>query len=228
MLEQAIGLRDGGVGLAGARRHLDEAALEPLLGQAPFDTVNRLDLGRPQGSGVQLWHGADLAAPGGCLWAGFGVAEDACEGRGLGEGEHPACSWVGVVATGVVGLCARRLEHERQPAFDRECLQAYVGGKPLGVHRRLPLDARQGSPFGLGLDDADGRFVDVQQVIGATMTRSHIDSRTATPWAANRFRPFLSCTTQPAAMSCLSMSTRARCSAARRSLSSPLVISGQG
>lgn len=65
------------------------------------------------------------------------------------------------------------LEDERQPAIGGHGLEPDLGRQPLGIHRALPLNPRQGRPRRLGLDDPDSLLIDIQQVVSATMTRRH-------------------------------------------------------
>ena len=116
-----------------------------------------------------------LARHVGALRRGLGVAQDPGERGRLREVEDPPRARVGVVAVGEVGLGAAGLEHERQPAVLGQRGEPDVGRQPVGVHRRLPLDARQGRALGLGLDDPDGRLVDVEQVVGPPVPGLHYD-----------------------------------------------------
>ena len=134
VLEQPVGQRHGGVGLARAGGHLHEAAVEALLAQARLDAVDRGDL-----RGAQRLARPAAAGRGPCR-ATSGARSSlrlrtSARVAGLGEVEDPPRARVGIEAVGEVGLGAAGLEHERQPSVLRQRREADVGGQPVGVRR---------------------------------------------------------------------------------------------
>ena len=163
VLEEPVGQRHRCVSLARAGGHLDETAVVALLGETPLDAVDRLDLGRAERLLVQCWQCADRAAPGRMLIVL--ALEDPRQGPGLREVEEASRTRLRIKAIGEMGLGAAGLEHKREAPILRERGQAHIRRQPLGVHRALPLHARQWRSFRLGLDHADGGLVDVEHVV---------------------------------------------------------------
>ena len=87
--------------------------------------------------------------------------------RGRMEGEDKAAARFRVQAIGELRFHSRALEEERE--------WTQVGGEVIGhagaVLLGLCLHAGQREPFGLGLDNADGLLVDVEEVVGAAVAR---------------------------------------------------------
>ena len=104
---------------------------------------------------------------------GVRITDELSQRFGAGEREQATGAGVRVEAVGEPRLNAGRLEHEGQSAIMGECLEADLGAQAVSVSGRLPLDAGQGGADGLGLDDANHALVDVEQVVGATVTGSH-------------------------------------------------------
>lgn len=115
--------------------------------------------------------GIDLAAPGGVFLGA--PSQGLGEGGRLGEVEDPPGPGVGVETVGEVSLGAASLEDEGEPVVLGKCCELDVGREPVGVHRGLPLNTRQGSALRLALDHPDDPLVDVQQVVGSTVPGRH-------------------------------------------------------
>ena len=81
--------------------------------------------------------------------------------------EDVAGARLGVEAVGEVGFDAGGFVGERQRAAPR----GQSIGQALGVSLRLGLDAGERGAFLLRFDDARGPSVDVEQVVGKTVTR---------------------------------------------------------
>ena len=144
-----------------------------MLGQRPLDALDRRDLGGAQALFGQSGHRGDLGAPGGRVRGLLGVPDPAGQGLGAREAEEPSGARLGVVAVGEVGLEPVGLEHERDAVLVQPCPGAF--GEAGGVHRGLPLHARQRGAGGLGLDHADDLPVHVQRVVRAAVAGSHDD-----------------------------------------------------
>lgn len=93
----------------------------------------------------------DLGTPRRVLQIGFGIPDDFRQRGRLREVEDARSAGVRVVAVREVRL---RWQARR-------------------IHRRLPLDARQGRALGLGLDDPDNLPLDVEEVVGPAVARLH-------------------------------------------------------
>ena len=93
--------------------------------------------------------------------------------RGARKREEPPCPRLRVMAVCEARLRTRCLEHEGQAPLHSDrplCVGLREAGR---VHRRLPLDTRQGCADRLRLDHTDDLLVDIQQVVDAAITRGH-------------------------------------------------------
>ena len=168
-LDQPVDEVDGGVGLAAARGHLDQRA-RLVGGQRLFQVVDGLDLGGPEAGFDQRRHGFEAGEKsrrwlGGVMSGGSGgarIAQPLGQGVGLVESKDAAGARRGVEAVGEVGLDAGGFVEEGQgpaPGGKR-------GRQALGVLAGLDFDAGKGGAQLLGLDDAGGLAVEVEQVVG--------------------------------------------------------------
>jgi len=176
--QQPVCRGDGREGLAGSGGHLDQGTVEVLVAQAVLDAVDRGDLRRAQRRDVELWKAANLGPPRRSVGVGVDVAHDSSEGAGLGKVEDPPGAGVGVVTVREVGLGAACLKHKGQPALDCQRPETDRGRQTLGIHGRLPLHPGQARARRLGLDDANGLLVDVEQVVRPAMPFLHDDLAT--------------------------------------------------
>lgn len=156
-LGQAIDLRDGGVGFAGAGGHLQQGAgfggLEGL-----FDAVNGVDLAGPQVFGIQcreLLHSGAQGLP---------LLQPGLEGFRFVEMEDVAGTGMWIALVPEPDLVVGGLEQERQGlAIGHPALDVFALGG--GITGRLFGNTAQLSALALGLDNAAGTAIDEQHVI---------------------------------------------------------------
>ncbi len=209
VLEQPVGLADGGERLAGAGRHLHERS-GPVVGEGFLDGADRIELGGR--SPVRSSGGRCRSSP-------RNVPTARCRCRAATMRASVSGRWSQWTsrerATGssrlLKSLLAGRLVRERQ----RRHRRVPTLELPVGVPRGLRLDADERHAALLRLEHADGGAVDEQDVVGGAVAACelHLAKRHAGDLGARRLRREFACltsrTTQPAASSMRSMSSRA-------------------
>ena len=161
VLQQTIDDVDGGEGLAGAGRHLNQGA-RVGMGERPFEVADRAGLDRPQTGLVQH---RQLSQPG---TQGVRLCHPPRQRLGPREIEDLTAARRRVRPVCEAGHRPVGLEQEWQRVFlDRETVRHAVR-----VLCRLRLDPSKRA-FRLGLYGTDGDAVDVEQVVGETEARLH-------------------------------------------------------
>ena len=157
MFDEAVGLSDGGEGLAGARGHLDEGA-GAVGGERFLEVSDCGDLTVAERVGDEVRDGLEAGAE------GVRLLDEFHELFGGVEGEDGASAGVGVALVGEVGFDAGRLVEERErvgPALGNELLR-------LGVASGLLFDGTEGRAELLGLDDPERLALHEQHVVSRT------------------------------------------------------------
>lgn len=168
VLDEAVGLGDGGEGLAGAGGHLDEGA-RAVGGEGFFELRDGVDLALAERSGVQRGEMPKAGAE------GIGLLDEFEQVLGRVEGEDGARAGVGVALVAEVGFDAGGLVGEGQgigPALG----DPFVG---IGVAGGLLGDSGEGRAFFLGFDDAERLAIDEEDVVGGAAVGLHFADRDA-------------------------------------------------
>jgi hypothetical protein len=162
VLDEAVGLGDGGEGLAGTGGHLDECA-RAVGGEGFFKAGDGVDLALAERGGVQRGELAKAGAE------GVGLLDEFKQVLGSVEGKDRPRAGVGVALVAEVGFDAGRLVGEGQgigPALRDPFHRGGVAGRLLG-------DGGESGAFFLGFDDAEGLAVDEEDVVGRSAVGLH-------------------------------------------------------
>jgi hypothetical protein len=218
VLDEAVADVRGRERLARAGRHLDQGA-RVAGGEGLLQVGDGAELGGPEAGLGERREGAEAVPERGRGRVLRDVREPARERLGPVEREDLSARRVRVERVGEarLGACGLVDEGERPLECRRDLF-----GDALDVLCRLPGDAAESLALLLRLDDARGGAVDEEEVVRTAVRRLRMNSRTATPRAADRLTRDASWTAQPAAASMRSISMRALASGVRYA-SSPSV-----
>ena len=170
MLDEAVGLGDGGVSLAGAGGHLEEGA-RAVVAERFFQAGDGGDLAVAERCGVQL---GEVSKPGA---EGIGLLDELDEVLRPVESEDGARAGVGIALVAEVRLDAGGLVGEGQRI--RPALRDPLFG--VGVAFALLGDPGERGACFLRLDHAKGLAIDEEDIVGGTALRLKLaDGDTAT------------------------------------------------
>ena len=168
VLDEAVGLGDGGVGLAGAGGHLEQRA-RAVVGEGFLQLQDRIDLAVAEGCGVQLGEMPEAGTE------GIGLLDELDEVLRPVEGKDGARAGVGIALVAEVRLDAGGLVREGQwirPALGDPVLGGGVAGGLLGHAGEC------GAGF-LSLYDAERLAIDEEHIVGGAAKGLHLaDSNT--------------------------------------------------
>ncbi len=169
VFDEAVGLGDGGVGLAGAGRHLKKGA-GTILGEGALEFRDGVDLAIAKRGGIQPGKVAQARTK------RVGLLDQGEEMPGSVEGEDGPGSRVGITLVAEIRLDAGGLVGEG------ERIGPALGNPPFGGRVALALLGHPGKSRArfLGLEDTDGFAIHKQHVIGRATLRLHLADGHAT------------------------------------------------